>query len=631
MNSLQVRFKKHRLYSLALMGVILAIAAVFRFESALVNHFREDEAALSHLAQQIVSAHVFPALGIPSSVGVPNSPATAYFMAIPYLISSNPLFAVGFVAFCNVIGVWLLWLLTRQLFNDQTAYAAAIIYAANAWAIWYSGRIWAQDFHTPIILLGFLLGWIGFVNGNRSCQILCFPVLILGFQMHFAAWTLLPAVGVLLWAGRKHIRLWQLALGIVLAAFVLWPFVRGLTTSVANSTGQIWTIIAKIPGSFLHLNFRPWGDNLSLLSGTQLVEGVQNAPTWFVLAFGIITAIGFYFAWRKNRMAAVFLFAWAVIPLLVFTPLWTPPSIYYFVPSIPAFCLLQACTIAGLYDAIKPEPLRVTRVVVAGGLLALIVGWNQGQIQPYLAAVATSPQPGTGIPLYLMLKARDVLSQGSDVLVSPTPDTTVGFKVWQAFLYGASACIRPSVASSGDVLLPGHPFALLQMPRREPDFFQDHLDRARDIAIPLRIGEGSFTISIFDQSPLPDIVLTTLPDATFTNGIVLNAYAMQDNHIYLRWKFPGGTSQDYQFFVHLIDAQGNRLAQNDRTLYKHEFLCPGDELLTRTDLTIPNKISILRVGMYAFQGSNDQKFLNADLVDSNGTSIAPWLDIHLQP
>jgi 4-amino-4-deoxy-L-arabinose transferase-like glycosyltransferase len=204
--------------------LILLVAAVMRFGEPGIVEFYHDEAMLSMRAQEMAAGETFPTEGILSSVGIPNPPTSVYVMWLPYLLTDDPLFATLYVAALNVMGVGLLWLLARRGFGRTAALAAGLAYALNPWAVLYSRKIWAQDFHTPFVLAALLLGVYGFVEsaaesgrsaasplggtkygGRFLAQALCLPVLLFGLQIHFAAWALLPLYAWVPVAGRRQI------------------------------------------------------------------------------------------------------------------------------------------------------------------------------------------------------------------------------------------------------------------------------------------------------------------------------------------------------------------------------------------------------------------------------------------
>ena len=146
------------------LALILFVAALVRLGDPGVVEFKLDEAALALKAQDMLRGAGIPFTGIPSSVGVPNSPMSVYFTAIPYLFANDPIFATMFIAAFNVLGVGLLWLIAHRYLDRTVALAAGLAYALNPWAVLFSRKIWEQNMHTPIFLAALLFGLLGFLD-----------------------------------------------------------------------------------------------------------------------------------------------------------------------------------------------------------------------------------------------------------------------------------------------------------------------------------------------------------------------------------------------------------------------------------------------------------------------------------
>ena len=232
--------KTHTLTSAALLSLLIVLlAALVRFVYPGVVEFKHDEATLSLLALDWLDGGAFPLTGMPSSVGVPNAPASVYVIALPFALGADALAATLFVAGLNVLGVGLLWFIAYRYLGTAPALVAGLVYALNPWAILYSRKIWAQDFHTPFLLLALLLGLYGFLEGRRWAQILCLPVLLFALQIHFAAWVLLPLYLWLLIAGGRRVSLPALLVSIVMGGLVMLPFALGIMQTLEHEPDRI--------------------------------------------------------------------------------------------------------------------------------------------------------------------------------------------------------------------------------------------------------------------------------------------------------------------------------------------------------------------------------------------------------
>ena len=228
--------------------LIVCVAAALRFHRSDVVEYFHDDAMLTTLALELVDGMGIPTTGILSSTGIPNSPVSVYIMAIPYSLSADPQFAVHFVMLLNVIGVGLLWMLARIHFGLRAAFVAGMVYAINPWAVLFSRKIWAQEIHTPFILLGLLLLLHGFWQRRDDAsrrfsrllsQTLSLPILLFGLQIHFAAWALLPVIPLVIWQGRRQISWRATVLGILLSILILLPYARGLSQTLDSDPYRI--------------------------------------------------------------------------------------------------------------------------------------------------------------------------------------------------------------------------------------------------------------------------------------------------------------------------------------------------------------------------------------------------------
>src|SRR5688572_7339840 len=152
--------------------VILLIAAVFRlWDGGRVTAFSYDHATLSILAFDMAAGYSLPLTGIESSAGIPNSPMTVYVLAPLFALTDDPQVIVTIIAAWNVVGVGLLWFIAYRYFSPDVALIAGLAYAVHPHAIHYSRAIWAQDTHTPILLLALLLALLGFLENRRWAQL----------------------------------------------------------------------------------------------------------------------------------------------------------------------------------------------------------------------------------------------------------------------------------------------------------------------------------------------------------------------------------------------------------------------------------------------------------------------------
>lgn len=618
------------------LALVLFIAAILRLGEPGMVEFLHDEAYLSLLAQDMVAGGPIPVTGIPSSVGIPNPPISLYIMAIPYALSSSPVFATLFIAALNVVGVGLLWLIAHRYINRKVALLAALAYALNPWAVLYSRKIWAQDLHTPFVLFGLILGLYGFVEGKRWAQVLCLPLLFLAFQIHFAAWALLP---LYLWQGRKRISWLALGVSVMLAVATLIPFLIGLSRTIeaepyrlSNALEQTSDGLSLSANAFTYAARLATGLGLETwVAPEQQADLLRRVPPpvalWLIL--GMLTLVGLVTGWVKHqRYMAGLLTLWAGVPILVFTPTWTEVYPHYLTASLPAFALLAAIGACAASESLPGKPYTPMLVNVVLGVLLLTQGfWWRG----LLRFVDTIDTPsGYGTPVHYLLNVRDALAGYSDVLV-----ISDGFEVlydqepaaWLVLLRDTADCVR-TIAGDGIAVFPDHPFAVLIAPNA-PDNPVDNLYlTASPQSFSLRSDAGEYTIHAFDLAPeWIGPPLLEIASARFDSGIQLTGYRLDQNRLYLEWLLPGRVAEDYHYFGHFLDDISEKIGQRDNILWPGRFWCAGDRLITWADIDLPEGVQTLRVGLYTFE---HEGFANSSVLDAAGNPAELWVDIPLE-
>ncbi len=456
---------------------ILALALFTRVGSIGISEFRHDEATLSLLAQDMVHQGDIPLTGMNSSVGVPNSPVTVYVMAVPYAIVDNPLFANLFIALLNVAGVAMLWLLAQRYLNRTIAFVGGLSYALNPWAILYSRKIWAQDFHTPFILLAFLLGFYGFIEGKRWAQILCLPVLIAALQIHFAAWALLPLYGYLLLIGYRTINWPSLLISFLIAASTLVPFYLGISQVYDEDPNRIENALngskekrklssAALDETFQFAEgFRLKPEHLSSEPQDYLTTDKPLPLPWtLVLGLTLLGLVGTVAVCGFKRGGFVVL--WAIVPIAVFSVTWTKIYEHYFIASIPAFALLTGGGTVWLLRGLRR--LHIPRLVQSTALagLGMVFVLQSVYWLDLLHDVDRTYTSSFGTPLHYLLDVRGRIDHEEDVIVI-SDDYRIRYdqeaSIWSSMLYQSARCVR-MIGGSGFALLPDHPFSVLIAP-----------------------------------------------------------------------------------------------------------------------------------------------------------------------
>jgi len=623
------RIRRNDLLTLLL---ILFAAALVRLGDPGLVEFKLDEAWLTRLAREFAAGGPLPLTGMPSSVGLPNPPASVYVMALPYALSSDPLLATLFVAALNVFGVGLLWLLAHRYLGRTVALVAGLSYALSPWAVYYSRKIWAQDFHTPFVLAALLLGLYGFLVGKRWAQVACLPLLVFALQIHFAAWALLPLYLWLLWTGRRRIWWPGIILSLVLAALVLAPYAAGLAKTAERDPSRLQAALEPRDGLAL--------SDTALLTLTRFATGLgletevagedadallaavpPQVPLWLLL--GLVAAGGLALIWSpRYRTLAGPVVLWVALPVLVFTLDWTDVYPHYFIAGIPAICLLVGVALDWLSRRAPGQPLSRTIVLTAfAGILLTQFIWWRGLMR----YVALADDTDFGAPLGALLPIRDALL-AQDHVVLLTHDTQLDYSqtpaIWHAMLAYRGACFA-AVSGNDLVVLPPNPFAVLVAPDGQ-DVAIDAYTLPDGVPFSIQPGDDPYRLYAL-ASATDETTWTATGPARFSNGVALTGYSLDDG-VRLRWTTPAARDERYQYFVHLLDANGERVSQHDGPFLDGRMWCDDSAVVTRPPLDLPANAETLRVGQYRLVGD---RFVNADLLNADGSPAAPWYDIPL--
>lgn len=630
---------------IVLLGFLMRTA-----DGAGTTAFRYDQARLSQIGLEMTAGEIFPLLGIQSSAGVPNSPMTVYVLAPFFMLSSNPLVVTLFIILLNIIGLAVLWRIAHQYFGRGVAIITTLIYAVSPYAIDYSRGIWAQNYHTPFIILGIWCGLEGFVQKKAWAQIACLPLLIIGFQIHFAAWTLMPIYLCLLWLGRKNIRWGALLTSIALSVGITIPFVLGILGEPSGTSDRASLIMAILSdGIQSRLDIV-----LSLIS--DLVSGVGHNDHFTDTAFSFLVSdtlwlalvlfalVGVAFLLRNTwRRYAILVWLWAGMTIAAFAPIWTGSGVFhhYFIPSIPAFALLIGCGVMGIVHLVQRVDNQALTHLARGALYSIltviIIAQGATVLAEYRYNADTYTVLGesgqTATPVSYLLEVREILQDYDDVILMGANPHESNFYIWEPLLFDSTQCVRDLLILDGVIdILPAGRFAAVVAPLSpinatyEPPARYTHAD---PIEISLREGEDPYIIYPFDTAPTweetPINPITTPP---FDNNIQLTGYYLEDTFVRLQWdvlEAPGG---NFQYFVHFLNDQGEKIGQRDVPFYIGHHWCAGDTLITGALIDLPAQTAGLRVGFYVLNedGSTDERYL----LNPDGTiSQQTWVDIPL--
>lgn len=657
-------FKRFDIISLA---IILVIAAFMRFGRAGIVEYFHDDGMLATMAQEMANGQAFHLTGILSSTGIPNPPTSVYALLPFFWISRDPVFAIYGIMALNVLGVGLLWIIGHRYFGRLTGIVAGLAYAVSPWAVLYSRKLWAQDYHTPFFLLALLLALYGFLEGEsrplfRSsrfwAQVFSLPILLFAMQIHFAAWALFPLYLILLWIGRKRIAWKTFGLSVLLSVVVLLPYGIGLFQTLQADPTRISDAAHRTQERTEPFTIKALTYAVLLQGGDGLEEWVAPAQqqdfqivadavrgahdytdtlTRFIL-IGLFCLFAF-FGPGKHPLRFLLLW-WVFAPPLVLTLNLTPVYPHYFVAALPAYALLFGYGVQFFFEGTR-SAISDLKGWKKWGLLSLLlflmlfpINAIVSQIQAWNRALDYLdthyiPYPGFTTPLHYLTDIREALKDETDVVVLSDGmawDLNHEVSVWDTLLYD-KACVR-TLRGDGYAVLPDHPFAVLVASNAQAGRVMDFYSVGTPQVFPERPGGGEYKVYQWETAAEWPVTSKSITPTRFANGVELIGYDLGNPTVTLTWRLPQGQrGENAQYTVQFFDAEGNRIGQGDKVFWQSQHWCEEDTLLTWLD--IPRdagvELATFRVGLYELVGEGQYRPIPA--VDGAGQPIGDTVEL----
>jgi hypothetical protein len=349
-------------YWVAVIG-ILALTIFLRFWRLDLIQFKDDQATLLRLAEDIVRLGRVPLAGMTSSLGVPVAPTFEYLLAPIVAINRDPRVATAAIGLMNVAGVAGTILFGWRRFSRLAGLLAGLVYAANPWAVFFSRKVWSNDVVAPTAVVWLFCLDNAIVGGQAAWAVAAFPVFALGVEFHPSFVLLTPLLLVLGALMIKRRQLKHLAAGLAMAAITTVPYlIFNFQTDwsyldVLASTGpQSQRVDAAGPAEVLGLidGWRNWnveGLDIQYLLPLRLAA-VPGAIETLLLAIGIAAALLLVFRSRQSeqRLRAAGLLVWLAVPMLLTIRHSIPLYDYYFLFVLPVGALLIGLGIHTLAD-----------------------------------------------------------------------------------------------------------------------------------------------------------------------------------------------------------------------------------------------------------------------------------------
>ncbi|MDE3074232.1 MAG: hypothetical protein KGJ86_02285 [Chloroflexota bacterium] len=373
------------------LGSLLFVAAVTRLGRLDLIDFKADEALVAGLARDVLLGK-WPAASIQTSLGPFNPPLFVYLVALPMLISSNPVVLTGFVALLNAGAVLGTYLLGLRFFSRTVGLSAALFFAADPYATLYSRKLWG-NFAEPIVavvLLGCLLAAMGhnvkaegcglegtsrhWALGTRhflawAASMLCLALLV---QLHPASALLLVVIVVLAIAYGRGAAVPGLAIGALAGLAMFAPY---LAFEAAHQP-DFWRTLAAAATAGGHWDLESFRLVWALVSaeGYSDVTGAaagayrSMAPPygWLMPLIGAAVAAGLILSlarWRNRRRVTLALFV--AIPLLLTVRHSVGLEPHYYTFLLPALFLLAGIAVDELVGRWPRAHLPVSLLMAA--------------------------------------------------------------------------------------------------------------------------------------------------------------------------------------------------------------------------------------------------------------------------
>ena len=641
---LTIPFGLPRRTEFIVLAAILLVAAVLRVGWPGMTEFKADEARLLTLALNMAEGQGLALHGLGSSVGFPNFPMSVWLYALPLLLWSHAYAATLFTGLLNTVAVASCYWLTRRYWGVAAALAATLLLAVSPWAVIFSRKIWAQNL-LPLFVMGWAIGAVlAFVEQRPKFLLLHFLCLAIAIQIHLAAVALLPLTAVFLLIFRRRVAWRWLLVGLGVALLTAVPFAiylaqnQGLLargSELAGGGGTVGLEAWHFTGMLL------LGTDVQALAGPEaFMTFLARVPILFpvywlwstLLLIGI--AVTLWRMWRSKQPipvvdcseiqatpryraeAGLIVLLWLLGPPLFFTWHNTPLFLHYFIGVLPSPYILAGIAVAYLFVVAAKYGGSVGRFAVTAIVLLTAVAqiWTVGALLLFLGQTATPD--GFGTPLARQLAAANVakemltetgaaeilvVGQGEAVAVDAFP------AVYDVLLRDVP---HRFVDGTRSTLFPAQPAVVLLDPQATGWVAGYQQTAVYTETIPLRTGEGTLQVLALPGMAAPHPAAPLEPSYLLANWANLFGYDQpllptDESAVWRVHWWPGSKPDplDYQFFVHLLNGEGQRVGQVDTAVFSPQQWRAGDVVISHFTMPWPTEAQppfTLRVGMYSY-------------------------------
>ena len=317
------------------------------------------------------------------------------------------------------------------------------MYAVSPWAIIYSRKIWAQNL-LPLFVIGWAFtGLLSFTERRWNMLAVHIVLLVIAFQLHFAAFTLVPITIFFVLLSWRQIVWRKFWIGGLVSLGLLSPYLFYILPRGQDIRGAISQIGASNSApTFDALRFAQHitaGSNLHSITGSSFREYLSLVPdlNWLYGLWSAFAIVGFFgLIWKLSskdpnfelvagdqstsprratdlNIIAPFIVMWISVPVILFSLGFTDIFPHYFIVTIPAVYIACAWIFRAIHQASR---FRFGKVILWSALI-LTAGMQVWSMFTLLGFVNLRATPGGfGTPIRMQLKAaalaKDLLTDG---------------------------------------------------------------------------------------------------------------------------------------------------------------------------------------------------------------------------
>ena len=640
-----------RLEWLLLAGILL-FSFFFRAMQIDTVFFGPEQAWIAQASWKLANLSEFPTHMFNASAGFSQLPLPIYITFIPYIFSDSVYVLLIHYTLLNLIPVGLCWWFTRRYWGLMAAALATVVYASMPWAIHFSLRIWINTLLPPFVMIWAIGCGLAFVEKRPRWIAFAWGIAWLALQLHISSVFLLVITFIMTWQLRE-MRHWRYALmGSVLGLLPALPWLYSQLIGTAQLGLDFGTATGQAAPS---INFQ---ELMRLLSANDLAASFIAAHTedladqlsyrgvvaalWLVL-FAIAVAFCIWKVWRGRQQSNEyvllqrFLALWCLFPLAYTVVSGERYTIVYFLPLLPAPCILLALTIQE-----STQRFRVSKAVMIT-LVFILSGLNLNTVRVLDSALETSVALGNTKshrlasdyftyppPLEWQLELAEHIQAVIDsekaaeliLLVKSYPDEEYRRFSWTYSYHLRSPDVRVINLYSEHLVYPAQPVAILHdtfLNIAPAGFGRLWLEKAR---------LGPYRIYLLPGGAGPEPQNPLLERPAYENGLYLLGYdeLSCDGKFQLHWG-PGPAVEEgdpVHFFAHLLDAEGENLVQRDLRSYDVMNWREGDHIVTQFEFGQELQglsIQTIRVGLYYFSEQKNMYHVGIHALDELGR---PW-------